>query len=63
LLLGEQTERLQAEHRAAMTAQASQFRDVIAMVQERADDAAVRAERAERLLVRALTARRRWWRG
>jgi len=59
-MLGEQ----QAAHNAAMAALERQHRDMVAIVLERADEAAVRAERAERLLIRVLSerARRRWWR-
>ena len=58
-LLGEQ----QAAHGAAMAALERQHRDMIAVVQERADDASVRAERAERLLLRMVAERERrpWW--
>ena len=53
LLLGEQAQRMQAAHDAAL-----------ARMQEQADSASVRAERAERMVVRMLTerARRSWWR-
>lgn len=70
-MLGEQAERhneaitaLRASHEAAMDRLQRQHQDMVGLVQERADDAAVRAERAERMLVRVLSeqARRRWWR-
>ncbi len=53
VLLGEQAQRMQAAHDAAL-----------ARMQEQADSASVRAERAERLVVRLLTERARapWWR-
>ena len=69
-MLGEQAERhnevitaLRASHEAAMDRLQRQHQNMVGLVQERADEAAVRAERAERLLVRVLSeqSRRRWW--
>ena len=60
LILGEQLDRQQRAHDAAVR----QIREVVQLVQEQADSASVRAERAERMVVRMLTERARapWWR-
>ena len=59
----ETVERLQASHNAALAAMERQAKDMVSLVQERADEAAVRAERAERLLLRMMVerSRQKWW--